>query len=158
MYFRGSSLFSYNGKILFVSGEGKYASILDTEDRTAEEILLYPDYPEYEVSPDGLNPRRKYGCALGMYSFATERYIYLSPLKRKMDASGRYEPSDYKSYPPYYTDEIDVFDWDGGYVRTYRMDVPFCNYYVNEDEHVLYALTCDTDTMLSELHRYDMTD
>lgn len=155
IYVRSSYVSVVDQKILYVAGEGKLATIIDVGKQPVDIREIYSDYPQYAPSEDGMNPRRNPKSGLGAYSFATEEYIYLSPLLCHLNGIN-YEPSDYKGYPPYFTDEIDVFDWDGCYKCTYVLDQPLCNYYVNEEEQVIYALSCDKNTLTSAVRKYEL--
>lgn len=124
-----SKIRANGSKVLFVADEGKYASILDIRKNPVTEQLIYSDFPAYTPTPDGLNWHREPGSALGCYAFATAKHIYLAPNNAKF-VDGKYEPETYKGYPPYYVDEIDVFDWQGRYERTLRSSIPFSGFVI----------------------------
>lgn len=56
-----------------------------------------------------------------------------------------------RSYP---SDEIEVYDWDGRYLYTCTLDIPFSSFLVSGGH--LYTLTVNLDTKLSEIYRYDL--
>lgn len=73
-----------------------------------------------------------------------------------MMLNGKWKPDDYKGYPPYFEDEIEVYDWDGKYLHSYVTDIPFDSFYVSDDDKFLYVVTQDNETLLSEVYRYNL--
>lgn len=151
IYTRGARVFSNGDKILYSCNEGRYFTILDISSGDVSEIFIYDEYPEYEVSSDGINPSCKPGTKLGGIVCATDSLIFLSLLNCQL-ADGKYIPSDYNGYPPYYNDRIEVYDWDGEYQCTYVTDIPFSTFYANDK--FIYALTINKETYMSEVYRY----
>ena len=155
MYMRAASI-SYNKeRLLYACGEGRYVSILDLSVNSFKEIPMYNEFPKYKESSDGLNPTRLSDSSIGVYSFATDSLIYLTPISSKLDGS-EYYPDNYKGYPPYYNDVIDIYDWNGIYQYTYRLNVPFGNMFVNSSENKLYVLSMDMDTDMSAIYSFDL--
>ena len=155
IYTKSSFLFCNDTRIFYGCGEGRYASVWDLSSSFAKETVMYSDYPEYKSSQDGLNPKRLSGNKSGIYAYATDTYIYLTPIECRVE-NGKYVPDNYKGYPPYYNDEIDVFDWEGQYKFSYIVDVPFCSMFVNEDEQCLYTLSRDNKNLSSVVYRYNL--
>ncbi len=151
MYIRGARVFSNGDKLFYACGEGRYFSILDMSTDKVSETFIYDEYPEYQVASDGVNPRRRPNSKLGGIAYATDSLIFLSLLDCQI-ANGKYIPEDYKGYPPYYSDRIEVYDWNGKYICTYSMDVPFSTFYVKGD--IIYTLSINKETMYSEVYRY----
>lgn len=154
MYFRSSSLSANGEKIMFAAGEGRYVSILDMSTSPITEKKLFAEYPRYKTARDGINPVREPGSPLGVYSFSTENAIYLSPVNCHINNHGKYDPEDYKGYPAYYVDVLDVFDWDGTHLKTLLFDRPFSDFHVNEEEHCIYTHSCDLESMSSVIYKY----
>lgn len=153
MYTRESKVFSNGDRIFYASGEGRYFSILNISEDPVSETFIYDEYPSYSAASDGLNPKRDPKSKLGGTVYATDSAIYIGLLTCLLSPAG-YVPDDYKGFPPYYTDEIEVYDWDGRYLYTCTLDIPFSSFLVS-DGH-LYTLTVNLDTMLSEIYRYDL--
>lgn len=153
LYMNTSKIFTNGDKMLYACGEGRYVSILDYSSGMVKEHPVYGEYPEYEQDTDGLNVRRSSKSKRGVYAYATDSLIYISPLECLI-RDGKYIPSEYKGYPPYYNDRIEVYDWDGYLIGIYVLDKPFCNFYVSDDDTSLYTLTADKETMYSEVYRY----
>lgn len=151
MYTRGARVFCNKDKVLYACGEGRYFSILDLSSGNVTETVIYDEYPEYKVAPDGVNPERSPESGLGGISYATDSLIFLCPLDCRI-VNGKYVPEDYKGYPPYYSDRIEVYNWDGEYICSYVTDVPFSTFYVKGSD--IYTLTINKETFLSEVYRY----
>ena len=148
-----SKIFASGSKIVYACSEGRYVSILDFSSDTPGEKLIYDEFPVYKAAPDGMNAIRSPKSRRGVYAFATDSLIYISHLENMIE-DGRYVPDNYKGYPPYYNDRIEVYDWGGDCIATYILDRPFYNFYVRDDDKSLYTLTIDRETMYSEIYRY----
>lgn len=126
-------------------------SCLDPSSGKVSETFIYDEYPDYEVSSDGINPRRKPESKLGGIAYATDSLIFLSLLDCRI-IDDKYVPEDYKGYPPYYNDMIEVYDWNGKYLYTCVTDIPFSTFYARG--RFLYTLTTNKETLSSEVYRY----
>ena len=60
----------------------------------------------------------------------------------------------FKGYPGFYIDQIDVFDWDGRLVVTFKMDKPFSTYKISKDNKYIYTLSMDLETGETEIRQY----
>ncbi len=60
----------------------------------------------------------------------------------------------FKGYPGFYIDQIDVFDWDGRLVVTFKMDKPFSTYKISKDNKYIYTLSIDLKTGETEIRQY----
>ena len=156
VYARASMVFASGSRILYACSEGKYAAVVDISDETIEPIIIHSEYPKYKSSIDALSPEMLHGNKSGMYAFATDSLIYLSPLECRIE-NGQYVPADFQGYPPYYVNKIEVYDWNGAYIKTYHADNPFCSFYVTGDDRTIYTLSINKD-MYSVLYRYDVMD
>ena len=154
MYTSESKVFWNEGKILYVCGNGCFALLLDHN--TQEVTYLYDEYPKYSEANDGLNFIKEPKCSLGMYSFTSQNSIYLAPILSKI-VNGDYQPDNFKGYPPYYTDRIDVFSWEGKKLGTLSLANPFSNFIVNEQARKLFALSENLITFEQEVHIYDLS-
>lgn len=153
LYMNVSKIFANGSKIIYACSEGRYVSILDFSSGSPAEQPIYDEFPVYKAAPDGMNAIRSPKSRRGVYAFATDSLIYISPLEYMIE-DGRYIPDNYKGYPPYYIDRVEVYDWEGDSISTYILDRPFYNFYVSDDDKSLYTLTVDRETMYSEIYRY----
>ena len=51
---------------------------------------------------------------------------------------------------------IEVFDWNGNYLKTYELDTPFNSFIVDEKHRVIYVETDDLETGDSIIRKYKM--
>lgn len=153
IYTRASKVFCNGNKALYVCGDGKYASILDLSAEGLDEIRIYDENPVYGQASDGINPFRSSKSKSGVYSFANDSLICLSPLTVALSEKG-WESDNFKSYPPYFTDVVEIYDWHGKFLKAFMLDTPGCGYYITEDNGYLYELTVNPETKISELYKY----
>ena len=156
MYAASSYIFSNGNKLLYVCSDGKYATILDYSQQPPLENKIYDEYPLYKESTDGLNPKRDSKSKLGMKVYANDSSIYLMSLDCMLK-NGCYIPDDFKGYPPYYNDRIEVYNWDGEYICTYLLDIPCGTFYISDDNKSLYALSCSPHTAYNHIYKYELT-
>lgn len=144
------SLFRNGEKVLYVCGEGRYMELLGMEKgKIISRTSIYAQPPEY-IDKDGLNFGLTSDSERGIRVCTTERYIYAV-------LCGRWNyPEKYKGYPCGYRDEIEVYDWDGDFIRKFQTSVPFDAMSVSEDDKVLYTLSVDLDSMEPVVIRYDL--
>ena len=80
LYMNASKIFASGSKIVYACSEGRYVSILDFSSGTPAEKLIYGEFPVYKAAPDGMNAIRSPKSRRGVYAFATDSLIYISPL------------------------------------------------------------------------------
>ncbi|MCI1785621.1 MAG: TolB-like 6-bladed beta-propeller domain-containing protein [Bacteroidales bacterium] len=139
-----SSLFTNNGKLLYACTEGRYMFISKIGDNTlGKPVEIYSHLPDYKLKPDGCNLKYNENCEDGIYPYATSRFIYaqLSRSIKEINAS-----ADYKGYPPYYFDEIEVYDWNGKFIGNFNADRPFSSFAVSPDDSFIYTLSMNLQT------------
>ncbi|MEY8589726.1 BF3164 family lipoprotein [Phocaeicola sartorii] len=127
-------------KLLYVCRLGKYAKILEMENRQiGKQIPLYSILPQYE----SVNNERKIkdDCLGGIIAKVTADKIYclVLPYTRKEENENPF----YKGMPNYFADEMVIFDWDGNLINAYRLDQPICNFGVDGTKNILYGTTLD---------------
>ena len=61
-----------------------------------------------------------------------------------------------QGYSSTYTDEIEVYDWNGKFIDNYETDRPFFTFAVSPDNRFLYTLSKDLDTEERIVMRYDL--
>lgn len=151
VYLSNSKIYKNGNRILFACGEGRYLELLTLEgDKIVEKRSIYDIYPEYESHSDKMNYRIYRTNYRGMKVSATDNYIYVRlVLLRSPDEN-------YKGYPWYYSDEVEVYDWNGNFIRNYQTDKPFYAMTVTSDDKCLYTLTKDLRTDEILVYRYNL--
>lgn len=99
--------------------------------------------PVYQVKDDFHNP---FGIAdqyKSGFTFVevTDLYIYIG--YNNLTWGQLRDRSDFKGYPDYYFDRINVFDWDGNFVKRLVLDKPVRKFVVHSDDNYLYASSLD---------------
>ncbi|MCI1640531.1 MAG: TolB-like 6-bladed beta-propeller domain-containing protein [Bacteroidales bacterium] len=149
-----SKLFTNNGKLLYACLEGRYMFISKIGDNTlGQPVEIYSHLPDYKLGHDGQNLKHNEDCEYGIYPYTTSRFIYaqLSRSRKEINAS-----ADYKGYPPYYFDEIEVYDWNGKFIGNFKTDRPFFTFAVSPDDSFIYTLSMDLQTKERAIMRYQL--
>jgi hypothetical protein len=148
-----SMLSTNNGKLLCAGNEGRYLFISKIGDKTlGKPVEIYSHIPGYKAEADG-NVTYDDDCENGIIPYTTSRFIYaqLSRNRKETHAS-----EDYKGYPRYYFDEIEVYDWNGKFIGNFRTDKPFSSFVVSPDDRFVYTLSIDLQTKEPEIIRYNL--
>lgn len=141
-------------KIVYACESGRYAEIIDLTNPEISRTLMLATYPEYVG--DGINKSFLEGCLRGMQVRVTAKYIYLLPYPLTKGEVRR--DLSYKDYPNYCSDELLVFNWDGGFVKKYALDTPIYSFVVDEDDCFLYAATVELENDSEIMKRYELDD
>ena len=153
IYMINSSIIRNGNKILFACGEGRYLEILELHNgEITGRTPIYTITPKYEPDKDGLNYKIKYDNYRGMQVCTTDKYIYA--FLRVWTP----ERKPYKGYPWYCFDEVEVYDWNGNFIKNYQTDIPFYDMIVSNDDKTLYTLTQDNDTKEAVIHKYTLNN
>lgn len=146
-YCSNSRVFKNKQKVLFASGLGRYLEILTLSDqRIVDRKLIYGFTPIIEKRNDNLNYKVKFESYRGMKVRTTNKYIYVR-LKTYQDENGnQLNITDFKGYPYYYNDELEVYDWDGNFIRNYQTDIPFNDFIVTDNNQTLFIVSQDIDS------------
>ncbi|MCM1502605.1 MAG: hypothetical protein NC115_08090 [Bacteroidales bacterium] len=153
LYMLTSKVFCKDDKVLYACGEGRYVSIITMGASGAmSEQKIYDEFPEYSVDKDRVNWKRSIKSRTGVMAFATDSLIYLSPREARI-VNGRYVPDNYNGYPPYFNDRIDVYGWDGNYIKTLCLNIPFGTFYVTDDDKFIFTVTENRESLISEIYR-----
>ncbi len=153
VYFSNSEVHVNGSAILYVCGEGHLALIINSNDGKIR--YLYDEFPKYSASNDGLTFVRDSKSPLGITASASDKAIYLSPRMAKM-VNGKFVPDNFKGYPPYCNDRIEVFSWEGERLYTLCLDHPFCSYIVDKSGKRLFTYFEDLDIGDAIIYQYDL--
>lgn len=161
VYIGNSRIFRHDNRILYACGEGRYVSILVMEGNVVRQsIPIYSIYPEYssgDLSSGIFSPEYTPDGYRGVRAYATENRIYIRQVMMYSDGT-RFYPDDYKGYPYYCYDEVEIYDWDGNFIACYQTDIPFYDMYVTEDDRTMYVLTVSPRTQEYEMVRYELPE
>jgi hypothetical protein len=143
-------------KYLYVCGSGRYMELFKLNDyeitqRTVVESII----PKYEVESDGVNYHYKRNFKhRGLKISVTDNFIYA---KREEYTTNRdLVLQSYKGYSFYYNDIIDIYDWNGNWIKCYRTDTPFADLLVSPTDNIIYTTTCDLETGEIIIKKYQL--
>ena len=153
VYSSESKVFVNGKNLLYVCGKGRLALIIDSINGSTRN--LYDECPVYSAATDGINYRLSPKSHLGFYAYASDSMIYLSPILARL-VNGMYDPAEYKGYPSYFIDRIDVFSWEGKKHYTLCLEYPSSSFVINERGDRLYALSENPNTGDQVVYVYNL--
>ena len=137
-------------RIAYACGEGKYLEILNWEgESVSSRRTVFDVVPEFRAKEKGnveMLDKENRGLRIRA-SFSRLFILYEHPV----------EMAEYKGYPFYYTDFVDVFDWEGNQLERLLFDIPFGDFVVTEDGRTLYTISEDKETFEASIRRYDLS-
>ncbi len=125
------------------SNWGNYAEIItmDNLNRPIRRQIITKDYPLYTTAPDGLNGKSLDNTLMGITASVTEQCIYLLPnfltKKEFLDKAVK------RDYPSGYCNILYQFNWDGDFIRSYKLDKPIRNFIVNSSNKYIIGSSID---------------
>lgn len=133
-------------RYLYVCGEGEYMETFTISDNTlTDRSAICTIYPEYEMGEDKMNYKLKPDDINRGFSVAvTHDFIYAKP--KEFDIFMLREGATYKGYPCYFNDKIDVYDWQGNFIKRYELDIPVLSFVVDEKNETLYASSYELES------------
>lgn len=150
IYLSNSEIAINDSLLVFAAGEGRYMEILrlGADGSLSHRCSIYDIPPVYEATPDGLNYKPVIPSYRGMDIRATERFIYA--------VLNQYNPEykEYKGYPWYCSDEVEVYGWNGDFITCFATDTPFYDFIVSDDDKTLLTITQDPASGEPTIYRY----
>jgi len=127
--------------LLYYCEEGQYAEIISLDDQmnVKNRKPIVNNYPIYEIRSDGINLKYIRKEFNGLKSYVTDKYIYLLPFSYSTK-------NNYKGYPNGYSDFLYVYDWDGNFIQSYKLDKPIATFVVDESNSFIIAITTNNET------------
>lgn len=126
---------STNDFIYYCTNWGNYAEIIKFDEGVSQKTIV-ANYPKYKLAKDGMNSESEMQTLMGMRSYVTDKYIYLLPNFKTKEEFVNGE-NDRSPYSVFHMDRIYVFDWEGNYVKAYRLKVPIMQHVVKDDEYII---------------------
>ena len=137
-------------RIAYACGDGKYLEILSWDGRTLlPQKIVFDIVPDFRAEAKGnVEMLDKENRGLRIRAASSRLFVlYEHPV----------EMAEYKGYPFYYTDFVDVFDWEGNQLERLQFDIPFGDFVVTEDGRTLYTISEDKETFEASIRRYDLS-
>ena len=151
MVYMNSSLGSGpDGLFAYAADRGRYLAIMGTDgDNITVKNLIYNVLPKF--TSQNHNVRYDKMQYAGIIIKCTDERIYA---KLYRDDSG--ESEEYKGYPSYCFDEIEIYDWDGHFIKCIRTDRPHSTFCPSSDDKYLYTTTLNLETGDDVMVRYEL--
>lgn len=143
-------------RFALVGKRGNYFILFDLKGNKAYNVnVVLDEYPRYTLAPDGINAQFSKEQGEGYRAQSTSRYIYL--LESPFGTTDEWmHAEDYKGFPSGFRDKIQVYDWDGNYVKTYRLDIPVEAFMVTEDDSYIYGYTWDKESVEEKIAKFEL--
>lgn len=144
----------------WVGCEASYFSLLSIEHGEAVNIKhVLTDYPVCTQGETSLS--HSPDDALGFIPCVTEKYIYLLHYSYKtraewLDVIRNNEGIGPDGYPQEYLGLLSVYDWDGNYIKEYKLDEPVRSFTVTADDKRILGQSIDLDTSEEKMVQYRM--
>ncbi len=153
MVYMSCELVSRGDRICYAHSYARYMFIASVEgDSFEQKAMIYSNLPRYGVKPDGnisYGPDGERGIVLA----STQKYIFAQVGRTRQEVK---KSELYKGYPDWFYDEVEVYDWEGNFIANYQTDKPFSNFVVSSDNHYLYTITQDLETLERVVMRYEL--
>jgi len=141
MYMSNSDISAKGDSLLYACGEGRLLGIVTLgDDGVAGFRMIYDIFPEYSSTPGGFDCDISRKSYRGMTVRATSKFIYVK-LSMHRFIDGKIVPESYKGYPGEYFDEVEVYDWEGNFVRCIGTDRPFRDMIVSSDDSSMFVMS-----------------
>jgi hypothetical protein len=143
-------------KYLYVCGSGRYMEIFKLDNhKVIQRTVVESIMPEYKIGEDGINYHYKRDFKhRGLKISVTDNFIYAK--REEYTTNQDLASQTYKGYSFYYNDIIDIYDWDGNWVKCYQTDTPFADLLVFPTDNLLYTTTCDLETGEVIIKKYQL--
>lgn len=132
-------------KFIYSNNSFRYVMVFELDNEEIKNVrYLSAVVPDYKPVHDNLywkyslNKDTKGNCRVIV---ATEQYCYIG--YNNMTIKDKKDEIPFKGYPNAYFDRINVFDWDGNFVKRLVLDQPVYCFSVSPDERYIYATSVD---------------
>ena len=132
---------SANQFLYYCKNWGNYAEIITLEDgKPVHRKIISEDYPIYRTAANGIDSQSDKGTLMGMISYVTNKYIYIMPDFRNKEEYLNNNKN--KNYPNDHLDMMYIFDWEGQFVKLYKLSKPIGCFVVTPDDSFILG-SCD---------------
>ncbi len=139
-----------DGLFAYAANRGRYLAIIGVEGNKIDvKHLIYGILPKFTSRNHNVNYEKKQHA--GIIVKCTDKRIYA---KLYRDDFG--ESEGYKGYPSYCFDEIEIYDWNGRFIKCIRTDRPYSTFCPSSDDKYLYTTTFNLETLEDVMIRYDL--
>ena len=139
-----------DGLFAYAADRGRYLAIMGIDGNgIAVKNLIYDVLPKF--TSQNHNVRYDKAQHAGIIVKCTDERIYA-----KLYRDDFSESEDYKGYPSYCFDEIEIYDWDGRFIKCIRTDRPYSTFCPSSDDRYLYTTSIDLETGGEMLLRYEL--
>lgn len=145
-----------DNRYVYVCMNGDYVDIFTLKgDAISDVIPIHSKYPLYS-NEDGLNPKYdRENTSLGYFGYATSQYIYL--LSSPFSSINEWlSTPNYKGYPSFVMDNVEVYDWDGNFIKKLKLNIPVFTFVVSDDDKYIYATSLNLETDDEAIIRYTL--
>ena len=138
------------GRFVYGTRPGRYLAVMMAVDDAVEVLCrLYDVFPRFFEKNHNIRylPDQHKGVKIKV----SQNRLYVSVYPDR-----KAEEKDYKGYPSYCFDEIEIYDWDGRFIKCIRTDRPYSTFCPSSDDRYLYTTSIDLETGEDMLLRYEL--
>jgi hypothetical protein len=135
-------------RVVYAAGKGRYMAIMRPEDGVMKEkSMIYDVFPKF--TSKNYNIKYEMDQYKGIFVTSSAKRIYA---KLYQDDWG--ESEEYKGYSPHFFDEIEIYDWNGRFIKCIRTDRPYSSFCPSPDDKYIYTTSIDLETGEDLILRY----
>ena len=142
-----------NHKFLYSGGNGKVVYLFNLKGNKVDSLIKLYDEVKVHKTSDSLNYQFPEKVNWDLYTRITDKYIFIRLFKYEKNNG---KTIDYKGYPYYYTDKLEIYDWEGKHIVNINLDTPFYDFIVDENNQFILTLTNDLNTKETIIRKYSI--
>lgn len=129
-----------NQFLYYCKNWGNYAEIMTLEEgKPVHRIIISEDSPIYTTAKNGIDSQSDKSTLMGIKSYVTNKYIYIMP---NFENKEEYLSDKKRNYPSSHLDRMCIFDWEGQFVKLYKLSKPISYFVVSPDDSFILG-SCD---------------
>ncbi|MDD4712124.1 MAG: hypothetical protein PHP34_02205 [Bacteroidales bacterium] len=142
-------------KFLYSGGNGKVVYIFNLKGNKVDSLIKIYDEVKVHKTTDGINYTFPEKVNWDVFTKTTDKYIFIRLYKYEKNNGNA---DDYKGYPYYYSDNLEIYDWNGRHIVDINFDTPFYDFIVDKNNKFILTLTNDMETKETVMRRYPIQD
>ena len=139
-----------DGRFVYGTRPGRYLSVVKADGTTIKVLSkIYDIFPQFVEKNHNIRylPDQHKGVNIRV----SDRRLYVAAFPDRKDGD-----DNYKGFPLSFFDEIEIYDWDGRFIKCIRTDRPYSTFCPSSDDKYLYTTTLNLETGDDVMVRYEL--